>query len=438
MRNMLIAIVVIFIAVAAWGQTEEITAGKFYVDYASFKSDKPGVNEFEIYYQVFTSGLLYVHQKDEFMAHYSVGVVIKKSGKQVTASEKEEYLRELSYEKTTGEKDFVINSFKFELSPGKYEINISLHDLNSDDIVPLKAPFTIPDYEAKSQAFSQIQYARKVETISPDSSAGDTLNSKLARNFAKRDWMIIPSCSRNYGDEATQLKFYYEYYRKLPMVDSNTIVYEIFDSKDDAIVADTTAPFLDSKMEFLGTLSLEHLKPGLYDLKITAYDSNHKKLAESKSSFSVVWSALALVRNDFETAIEQLRYAANNDQFNKLKKAAKEDRIKLWNEFWKAKDPTPNTEENEVKDEYYRRIAYANKHYAFMNREGWRTDFGMVYIIYGEPDEIERHPYDRESRPYEIWYYYNPRRTFLFVDSGGYGDYLLQYPYDGDINKNRY
>lgn len=438
MRNMLVAIIVLFITVAAWGQTDDIPSGKFYVDYASFKSETPGINRFEIYYQIFTSGLLYIRQKDEYMAHYSVGVVIKKSGKQITASEKEEYIRESSYEKTTGEKDFIINSFRFNLPPGKYEINVALHDLNSDDIVPLKAPFTIPNYDAKMPVFSQIQYARKVESISPDSIDGDTSGNKMARNFAKNEWLIIPSCSRNYGDEATQLKFYYEYYRKLPMADSNTIVYELIDRKDNTVVADTTAPFLNVELGMLGTLSLEHLRPGSYDLKITAYDSKRKKLAESKSSFSVVWSALALVRNDFETAVEQLRYAANNEQYNRLKKAAKEDRIRLWNEFWKSKDPTPNTEENEVKDEYYRRIAYANKHFTFMNREGWRSDFGMVYIIYGEPDEIERHPYDRESRPYEIWYYYNPRRMFVFVDSGGYGDYMLQYPYDGDVNKSRY
>jgi GWxTD domain-containing protein len=438
MKNIPVVIILILMWGVAWGQADDFNSGKFYVDFASFKSDTPGLNQFEVYYQVFTSGLLYIHQKDEYMAHYSIGVIIKKSGKQVTASEKEEFIRELSYDKTTGEKDFVINSFKFKLPPGKYELNISLHDLNSDDVIPLKAPFTIPDYEKELSTFSQILYARKVELLPADSATGDTLRDKTVRNFAKRDWLVIPSCSRNYGDEATQLKFYYEFYSLKPMADSNVVVYEIIDKRDNTVAADTVALFLNMKTSMIGTLSLEHMRPGQYELRITAYDSAHKKLAVSKSSFSVVWSALALVQNDFETAIEQLRYAANNEQLNKIKKAPEKDRIKAWNEFWKSKDPTPNTEENEVKDEYYRRIAYANKHFSFMNKEGWRSDFGMIYIIYGEPDEIERHPYDRESRPYEIWYYYNPRRTFLFVDSGGYGEYILQYPYDGDVNKNRY
>jgi GWxTD domain-containing protein len=437
MRNIFIAGLVCLMAVSAYAQVD-IPRAPFHADYVSFISDSAGKSALEVYYQVFTSKLLYIHQQNEYMAHYSVGVVIKKSRKQVTAAEKEEYIREISLDRTTGEKDFVINSFLFYLPPGKYELNISLHDLNSDDLIPLKTEISIPDYKLKMPIFSSVEYARKVDSLPADSIAADSLYTKTPRNFAKQNWLVIPSCSRQYGDDATELNFYYEYYRNLPMKDSIKIVYEIYNSKNNVAVSDSTPLFLNDTPAMLGKLPLGHLKPGPYDLKLTAFGRDRKKLAESKSTFSVVWSALALVQNDFETAIDQLKYVAKNDQIEKLQKASKEDRIKLWNEFWKAKDPTPNTDENEVKDEYYRRIAYANQHYAILGKEGWKSDFGMVYIIYGEPDEIERHQVERESRPYEIWYYYNPRRTFIFVDSHGYGEYLLQYPYDGDVTKNRY
>jgi GWxTD domain-containing protein len=436
MRNMLIAGFICFMAVAAFAQVD-IPRTPFYADYVTFASDSAGKSLLEVYYQVFTSNLLYIHQKDEYMAHYSVGVVIKKSHKQVTAAEKEEYLREVSYDKTTGEKDFVINSFRFYLAPGKYELNISLHDLNSDDLIPLKTVFSVPDYKSKMPVFSGIEYARKIEIAAADSADGDTLFSKLPGNFLKHGRVIIPSCSRHYGDDAAVMNFYYEYYRRLPMTDSVKIVYEIYDNKNNITKSDSTPYFLNDTLYMFGALPIERLKPGPYELKLTAFNKDRKKLGESKSEFRVVWSALALVQNDFETAIDQLRYVARNEQIEKLKHATKEERIKLWNDFWKAKDPTPNTEENEVKDEYYRRIAYANQHFTMMNKEGWRSDFGMVYIIYGEPDEIERHQVERESLPYEIWYYYNPRLTFTFVDTHGYGEYLLQYPYDGDINKYR-
>jgi GWxTD domain-containing protein len=85
--------------------------------------------------------------------------------------------------------------------------------------------------------------------------------------------------------------------------------------------------------------------------------------------------------------------------------------------FWMRRDPTPDTEENEYKEEHYRRIAYANEHYA-SGIPGWKTDRGRIYISYGPPDEIESHPsggsYERpmeegggetSTYPFEQWRY---------------------------------
>jgi hypothetical protein len=53
---------------------------------------------------------------------------------------------------------------------------------------------------------------------------------------------------------------------------------------------------------------------------------------------------------------------------------------------------------------------------------------GMVYIIFGEPSNIERHPYEMDTKPYEIWAYYNINKQFVFVDNSGFGDYRLITP----------
>jgi len=67
-----------------------------------------------------------------------------------------------------------------------------------------------------------------------------------------------------------------------------------------------------------------------------------------------------------------------------------EEREQFIEQFWLRRDPTPDTEENEFKEEHYRRIAYANQHYA-SGIPGWKTDRGRIYIVYGPPDEIEDH-----------------------------------------------
>ena len=94
-----------------------------------------------------------------------------------------------------------------------------------------------------------------------------------------------------------------------------------------------------------------------------------------------------------------------------------EERENFIENFWRRRDPNPDTEENEYREEYYERIAYANEHFA-SGIPGWRTDRGRVYIAWGKPDSVESHPsggaYDRPvyegggpttPYPFEVWFY---------------------------------
>ncbi len=76
------------------------------------------------------------------------------------------------------------------------------------------------------------------------------------------------------------------------------------------------------------------------------------------------------------------------------------------NAFWKARDPDPNTPENEFKDEHYRRIAYANHYFGRLSpTPGWKTDRGRIYIILGEPNQKEVYENLPDVYPVEIWFY---------------------------------
>src|SRR5215471_12614377 len=94
-----------------------------------------------------------------------------------------------------------------------------------------------------------------------------------------------------------------------------------------------------------------------------------------------------------------------------------EERDNFIEAFWQRRDPTPDTEENEFKEEHYQRIAYANEHFA-AGVPGWKTDRGRIYIVFGPPDEKEEHPsggtYERpieegggetSTFPFEQWRY---------------------------------
>ena len=83
-----------------------------------------------------------------------------------------------------------------------------------------------------------------------------------------------------------------------------------------------------------------------------------------------------------------------------------EERDHFIEQFWLRRDPTPGTAANEFKEEHYRRIAYANQHFA-SSLPGWKTDRGRIYIMFGSPDEIESHPNGAPQRalPFDVWRY---------------------------------
>jgi GWxTD domain-containing protein len=103
----------------------------------------------------------------------------------------------------------------------------------------------------------------------------------------------------------------------------------------------------------------------------------------------------------------------------------KTEKFKL---FWEALDPTPGTIDNELMEEYYRRIAFSLEAFTVI-QEGWKTDRGMIYILFGPPDEIQRGPFELDRKPYQVWQYYHLGKNFVFKDQTGFGDYKLDQSY---------
>jgi GWxTD domain-containing protein len=99
---------------------------------------------------------------------------------------------------------------------------------------------------------------------------------------------------------------------------------------------------------------------------------------------------------------EEVTYIITDEERKSFKRLSTDDeRQQFIEQFWLRRDPTPDTEENEYREEHYRRIAYANDRFA-SGIPGWKTDRGMIYIKYGPADEIESHPSGGSyERPYE-------------------------------------
>src|SRR6201987_3902677 len=144
---------------------------------------------------------------------------------------------------------------------------------------------------------------------------------------------------------------------------------------------------------------------------------------------------------------EDVRWIITDEERSAFRQLSNdEERDQFIEAFWQRRDPTPDTIENEFKEEHYRRIAYANEHFA-AGIPGWKTDRGRMDIMYGPADEIESHPsggtYNRpmeegggetSTYPFERWRYRymetlnstNKQEVWIeFVDTCMCGDYHI-------------
>jgi GWxTD domain-containing protein len=183
--------------------------------------------------------------------------------------------------------------------------------------------------------------------------------------------------------------------------------------------AATPAPAKDQTDPLKRPLNEEQRKKNAKGLKIELSKTYKKWLDED-----VRW----IITDEERSAFKQLSNDEERDQFIEA--------------FWQRRDPTPDTIENEFKEEHYRRIAYANEHFP-AGIPGWKTDRGRIYIMYGAADEIESHPsggtYERpmeegggttSTYPFEQWRYrylegIGQEVIIEFVDTCMCGDYHM-------------
>src|SRR5436309_10120277 len=174
-------------------------------------------------------------------------------------------------------------------------------------------------------------------------------------------------------------------------------------------------------------------------LPVVAQKKNEPKKQDNKKSREVEVGNRALRK----WLDEDVAYIITDEEKTAFKALKTDDeREQFVESFWLRRDPSPDSIENEFKEDHYARIAYANERFA-SGKPGWKTDRGRIYILYGKPDEIESHPsggtYDRpieegggttSTFPFEIWRYHyiegiGNEVLLEFVDPSMSGEYRM-------------
>ncbi len=303
---------------------------------------------------------------------------------------------------------------EFYLNPGNYALEVTLTDINTKKEKTSRGKVHIIDFAVKNISFSDIM-----------------LVSNMKVENGKK--IITPLIDKNI-DNLKEIYLFFEIYNSQNKEVKNNFSYKITDLKGkDFEKGDYEYNLAPGINKFFEKIPTKDLVFGSYRIEIKD-KSNGEIIAEKE--FTNKLNGIPVNMKDLNLLIDQLLYIATGEELSKIKNAPTDElKEKYFIEFWRGKDTNPYTHKNEYMGDYYKRIDIANERYTHWI-DGWKTDMGMIYIVYGEPNNIERYPFTENTKPYEIWQYYSSNKEFIFVDDTGFGDYKLMIPI-WDVNGTR-
>jgi GWxTD domain-containing protein len=392
------------------------TGPTFYFDAISYSSNQPHKSRIDAYVQVPHEEIRFVKEGDLFVGRYEVTLSFFTPSKQLVHDEIWSVdVRATDFAQTTSDRMYSLSQRTVDIDPGNYGITVQVRDQESQRISQRRRSLLVTDYSKDSLSLSDIMLVSRLST------AGEKKS-------------IVPIISGNISQSSEGFFVFFEVYSP-KWVDSLQFTWKIVNGDKIIVFRRNQVEALTGRKTqvFLKVDSLD-VPMGRYALLVDAVPTN--RAGDSLVDLNAVSSRTFTVRSldlpaavlDLDKAIEQLVYIARGSELQYIREAPnEEEKRQRFLEFWGKRDPEPQTSRNELMDEYYARVEYANqnfKHYL----EGWKTDMGMVYIRFGPAENIERHPFEYDTKPYEIWYYYQLNRQFIFVDDTGFGDYRLRYP----------
>ncbi|MES2765834.1 MAG: GWxTD domain-containing protein [Bacteroidota bacterium] len=407
---------------------------QFYFDAIAFKSDtadasgKP-LQRVDVFVVVPYQNLQFISVGSGMLgAQYTV-VVSARDSANVKVSEQrlEKKLTEKDYGTTRGQSGSIdYSQVLLKLPSGNYTIDVLVIDALSKQESFKNRKIAVPDFSRYEFGVSGIMLVSAIE------------------QRAER-YIITPHIADNVAGLTEGFFAFFETYNRAGR-DSADFVYEIVKPNGDVVFKSAKARKDVSKtqsQQFLKITPPATLETASYTLRLIALKllpgeeftrADYISLSERTLNFERTISGTVLTNLD--KSIRQMRYVADQSEIDFIEAGATNgERAQRLEEFWRKLDPTPNTPRNEAFEDYYARIEYANRMYRSYT-EGWLTDMGMIYIIFGPPSNAERQQVRSDGREAIRWTYQNSRQ-FLFVDNTGFGDFRLTTPIS-PLEKYRY
>jgi len=383
---------------------------------ATLQPGREGAPEIRIDYRLNRTELLFQRGPGGYGASYEVTVVfdLAKGKHQVAGDSFTRQIRASTYADTRLRGEDIADQATFSVPPGRYRIRVNLKDLNAERTSGAEVELTVPDRTEGGVWLSDVTLG-----LMPASSGAAGTRPE-------------PNPSHSYGENITRFAAWGEIVdrRAAPAESTFRLGWYVLDDRDDrAAQGDTLLPRAGARTEYRLGPDLSRLTAGDYrlfvELRLPPDPGDKRKRGETLRQLKrfVVEESRVSLGPDARGSFEVLRYVATADEIDEMSRLTTEqERREFWDRFWKRRDPTPDTPQNEEMQEFYRRVQYANQHFG-TGGPGWKSDMGRAYIKYGPPDEVDRHPFNFDRPPEEIWYYYKEGWTIVFEDRDGFGRY---------------
>lgn len=406
---------------------------KFYTDIACFKMlDQKGVTYAQLYFYSERNQFSFLAKDSVFTAAFTVRVMFTdvKDEKNVTEKQWTMSIDDHITVNDTAKEVPVIFENSFAVKPGKYKLQIQITDDNNKTHTgAYTEDIEVPDFENSQLNLSQIELSTQVLK------GGN--NDDM---FVKNGYTIFPNPSRFYGSNLPRLTLYAELYNlEYEAGSANNTYGAEFILTDEAgnVVKEFPSKTFNKAGQtaiIIHSLNVISVQSGRYYLLIRVTDHTNKKTALTKKLFVVYREGESIYETQaddsfFKDMDAQGAVRAGNiisiigkGEDTKIYSQLELDgKKKFLDRFWKERDPSPGTKTNELLMDYYKRYEDANQKFSTPNREGWKTDMGRVFVIYGPPAQIEKHEFESDKKPYQIWYYFQlkgqPGQTlFVFAD----------------------
>ncbi|CAN5585000.1 hypothetical protein BH10BAC5_BH10BAC5_06420 [soil metagenome] len=388
----------------------------FSMDYAQFRGSN-GKTKLEIYSSFLQKSIKYTYKSGKFTGKALLQISFYDVSKGSTIFNQTYSIPvELSDTSSVKLNENMIVKLDYLLLPGTYKIQgIGSDGDNSNLTDTISYDVTIDSFESTHAQISDIQFATSISNSKDTSSL-----------FYKNTLEVLPNPNNLFGNKLKDIFYYIELYdlNSLNLGENINVDISILDAnqkqkyKTNKILKKGS----DSRVD-IGKFAIDSFPSGSYILQYSVVSGGVPAATANKKFYIYNSGINSTVYNDDNTndflksefgsmtsenadmEFEKLLYIitpAEKDYYKKL--STVEDKRKFLYTFWKARN---NNSISNVRLNFFKRLNEANNQFSESFKDGWKSDRGRIYVLYGKPDNVDRFPFESSSHAYEIWHYDN-------------------------------